>query len=157
MKKTLLLALLFATAVVATSQARIRIPVGQYQKIEPVLELPEEDWYRTEDGRKVDLGHMYTVYQIAYVPVWTIEKGKLVGYTKEDPDTYYDLDESMLERISGDTGIENFDELRTMPFWDAWGGKLVALAVIAAIVYYFCSKNDDDESEAVPEAEKPAE
>ena len=157
MMLSLLLALLFATAVVATSQARIRIPVGQYQKIEPVLELPEEDWYRTDEGHKVDLGHMYTVYQIAYVPVWTIEKGKLVGYTKEDPDTYYDLDESMLERISGDTGIENFDELRTMPFWDAWGGKLVALAVIAAIVYYFCSKNDDDESEAAPEAEKSAE
>ena len=61
MKKTLLLALLFATAVVATSQARIRIPVGQYQKIEPVLELPEEDWYRTDERQMVDIVNMYTV------------------------------------------------------------------------------------------------
>lgn len=156
MKKTVLLTLFFVTALVATSQARIRIPVGEYQKIEPVLELPEEEWYFNDEGHKIDVGYMYTVYQIAYVPVWTVDKGGLVGFSKEEPDTYYELDESMLERISGDTGIENFNELQRMPFWDAWGGKLVALVVIGVIIYGLVSRNKDDEEPAENE-ESPKE
>lgn len=153
MKKILLLTAIFLAASVVTSQARIRIPVGEHQKIAPVLELPDSAYYQTDEGYRLRVGHMYTVYEIAYIPVWTTEKGQLVGFTAEEPDTYYDLSEGMLGWIAEDTGIAELDSLKSIPFWDAWGGKLTAVAIVIGLIFYFRTNTEDKEQ---PEATEPA-
>lgn len=152
MKKLLLLTVLFLTVCTTASQARIRIPVGSHQKITQVMELPDSAYYRNDMGHYINLGYMYTVYEVASIPLWTTEKGMLVGYAPEEPDTYYELDDEMLGWISEDTGIADLQELKSMPFWDAWGGKLLAIAIIAAIFYFSRGKDDDEEEGAVPES-----
>lgn len=154
MKKILLLTAIFLAAFVATSQARIRIPVGEHQKIAPALELPDSAYYQTEAGYQLHVGHMYTVYEIAYIPLWTTEKGLLVGFTAEEPNTYYELSDEMLGWIAEDTGVEAFDSLKTIPFWDAWGGKLTGAAIVVGLIFYF-RNNKEDEAEQ-PAAEEPA-
>lgn len=159
MKKILLLTLLLA-GTVFTSQARLRIPVGQHQKTRLVLELPDSAYYQSEMGNYVDLGYTYTVYLIAGIPVWTTDKGGLVGYTEAEPDTNYLLDEEMLEWIREDTGIEDLSVYQKMPFWDKWGGKLLALLLIGCYLLYrrFSGSDDDDDAEpAAGEEPKPAE
>lgn len=153
MKKILLLTAIFLAASVVTSQARIRIPVGEHQKIAPVLELPDSAYYRTDAGYQLNVGHMYTVYEVAYIPLWTTEKGQLVGFTAQEPNTYYELDDEMLEWIAEDTGVEEFDTLKTLPFWDAWGGKLTAVAIVIVLIYYFRNNKDEEEQ---PSPEEPA-
>ena len=32
-------------------------------------------------------------------------------------------------------GVKDISELHKIPFWDAWGGKLVVLALLALILY----------------------
>ncbi|WP_295939530.1 hypothetical protein [uncultured Alistipes sp.] len=159
MKKTLLLVAVFLMASIATAYAaRVRIPIGEHQKIKQVLELPDSAYYQTNDGNYINVGYMYTVYEVAYVPLWTTDKGRLVGFVPSQPNSFYDLNEEMFSWISEDTGVEDLDKLKKMPFWDSWGGKLIAIALIAALIAYFRSKSDDDdEAPAVTEkAEQPA-
>jgi len=154
MKKFLLLMLLLA-GTVFTSQARLRIPIGQYEKTRMVAELPDSAYYQNETGNYVDLGYTYTVFQIAGIPVWTTDKGGLVGYTEAEPDTNYLLDEEMLGWIREDIGVDDLTVYRQMPFWDKWGGKLVVLLLIVCyLLYRRFFGNEEPETEEEP---KPAE
>lgn len=46
----------------------------------------------------------------------------------------YDLDEEMIAAIKEDIKVENLDSLKSMPFWDAWGGKLIVIGIIVIII-----------------------
>lgn len=159
MKKFMLIAMVLLTVAALETQARgIRIPVGEYQKIEKVAELPDSTYYQTEDGKFIDLGYMYTVYEIAFVPLWEVGEPRLVGFNSEDKDTYYDLDDELVEVIKQDLKVEDLDGYKKMPFWDAWGGKLIGLAVIALIIYGIIpSKKKKNEEEEPEEEEKKEE
>lgn len=63
------------------AQARFRIPVGEHQKIVKVATLPDE--YQNDNDVHVDLGCMYTVFEIAYIPIWTVDKGEIVCFTEK--------------------------------------------------------------------------
>ena len=147
MKKTLFLTLLLLGAI-CTSQARARIPIGTHEKTVIVLELPDSTYYQTDADNYIDLGYTYKVFEIAHIPVWTVDKGGLVGYTEAEPDTNYQLDDEVMGWIREDTGIEDLDELGRIPFWDAWGGKLVVLALVAGyLIYTFGRKKPEEETE----------
>lgn len=154
MKKILLLSILLLGAV-CSSQAR-GIPVGTYEKTVTVLELPDSAYYRTEAENYIDLGYTYKVFQIAHIPVWTVERGGLVGYTEAEPDTNYQLDDEILEWIREDTGIDDLKSLQRIPFWDAWGGKLLVLALVAGYLLYNRLVGKKEETEQ-PEERIPTE
>ena len=133
---------------ICTSQARARIPIGTHEKTVIVLELPDSTYYQTDADNYIDLGYTYKVFEIAHIPVWTVDKGGLVGYTEAEPDTNYQLDDEVMGWIREDTGIEDLDELGRIPFWDAWGGKLVVLALVAGyLIYTFGRKKPEEETE----------
>ena len=85
MKKILLFFTILTAALCSQpAQAKPRIPVtyGDHEKIEKVAELPDE--FTTDNGVKLALGHKYTVFELAFVPIWTTNKGKLVGFDPND-------------------------------------------------------------------------
>ena len=47
------------------------------KKLKKVGTLPEG--FTTDGGVQLDLGYKYTVFEIAFVPLWTTDEGKLVG------------------------------------------------------------------------------
>lgn len=96
MKRILFILIVMAAFFTTEAQAR-RIPVGEHQKITKVATLPEE--YETNDGLHVDLGCMYTVFEIAYIPVWTVDKGEIVCFTEQDKGSYYVIDPETLSSI----------------------------------------------------------
>lgn len=162
MKKILFILALTATmfATSAEAKAGVRVPYGEYEKIEKVAELPDE--FTTDEGVKLSLGHKYTVFQIAYVPLWTLDKGTLVGFDPNDSESYYDFDsvldnEEGREAILTTAGVTELSELHKIPFWDSWGGKIVGLLVVALILYGIFGrekKSEDSDKEETPEEEK---
>lgn len=133
--KRVLFILAAMTAFFATeAQARFRIPVGEHQKIVKVATLPDE--YQNDNDVHVDLGCMYTVFEIAYLPVWTVDKGEIVCFTEKEKDTYYVIDPETLSNIKTDLNIDDLDSLISIPFWDAWGGKIIVIVIILLIIIY---------------------
>ncbi len=156
--KKLLLILALVTMVVQSASASARVPItyGEHEKIEKVGTLPEG--FTTDGGVQLDLGYKYTVFEIAFVPLWTTDEGKLVGYDTNDPDSYYDIDTLLEEdevraEVLSAAGVSELTDLYKMPFWDAWGGKLVALAVVALILYGIFGR---DKKAKEPEVVAPA-
>ena len=129
MKKILLFFTILTAALCSQpAQAKPRIPVtyGDHEKIEKVAELP--DGFTTDNGVKLALGHKYTVFELAFVPIWTTNKGKLVGFDPNDDQNYYDIDAYIntgegRAAILEAAGVKDISELHKIPFWDAWGGK----------------------------------
>lgn len=150
-KKILFIAALLLAIVSVESQAKGRITVGKHQKIEKVADLPDSTYYEVEEGKFIDLGCIYTVYEVAGIPVYTVEKEQLVGFVG---DTYYDLDDEIKEIIKQDIKVDDLESLNKMPFWDSWGGKLTILPIIAIIIGYNMFRNrgkDEEEEEEKPE------
>lgn len=136
MKKILLVfgsIVLFCVVSTQDASAKIRVPIGTYEKITKVFDLPDNDEYKTEDGRNFDIGLKYQVYQFAFIPIYQEGEAELVGYL--DDDTYLALPADYLAELSKKENIENLDSLTTLPFWDAWGGKIVVALIILLIIY----------------------
>lgn len=151
-KKIVFIAALLLAVVSIESQARARITVGKHQKIEKVADLPDSTYYEVEEGKFIDLGCIYTVYEVAGIPVYTVEEEQLVGFVG---DTYYDLDDEIKGIIKQDIKADDLESLNKMPFWDSWGGKLVILGVVVIIVAYNMLRNRGKDEEE--EEEKPTE
>lgn len=157
-KKVLFIATLLLAIVSLETQARIRITVGEHEKVKKVADLPDSTYYETKEGKFIDLGCLYTVYEVAGIPVYTVEKEKLVGFSG---DTCYELDDEIKEVIKQDLKADDLEALNKMPFWDSWGGKLTIAGVIIIIIAYNMIKNrgkdDEEEEETQPEEEKKTE
>lgn len=150
MKRILFILIVMAAFFTTEAQAR-RIPVGEHQKITKVATLPEE--YETNDGLHVDLGCMYTVFEIAYIPVWTVDKGEIVCFTEQDKGSYYVIDPETLSSIKADLYLDDLNSLIHIPFWDAYGGKLVVILIILLIIIYRKGKKRMKREEQAQNAE----
>jgi hypothetical protein len=134
MKRSLFILVAMIAFFATEAQARFRIPVGEHQKIVKVATLPDE--YQNDNDVHVDLGCMYTVFEIAYIPIWTVDKGEIVCFTEKEKDTYYIIDPETLSSIKTDLKIDDLNSLISIPFWDAWGGKIIVILIILLIVIY---------------------
>ncbi len=156
MRKIMLILTVIMTVCAAQSaQAKGGIPItyGEHEKIEQVGVLPDE--IKADDGTTLVLGHKYTVFEILFVPLWTTDQGKLVGYNPNEADTFYDID-VVLENEEGKAailslaGVSELSELHKIPFWDAWGGKIVGLLVIALILYGVFGRESSSKKSSEP-------
>lgn len=122
------------------------IPVrfGKVEKVKKTVDLPQNNDYVTSDGKHFDLGCKYTVYEIMWMPAYTVEQPTIVGYV--DDKTFIDLTPGELEQISSANKIALNDHL-TLPFWDKWGGKL-ALGLIALLIIYGIFSKDNKPKDA---------
>lgn len=147
---------LFALGVIVllscqAASAGIKIPLGNLEVLTKVADLPDTEDYMAEDGKYVDLATLHEEFNIAYIlPLYIEKEPRLVGYN-ESEDTYYDFTDEQLTEILTANNL-NGDELNKVGFYSRYGGKFVALLLIALIVWGIIPSRKGKE-----EKEEPAE
>lgn len=128
-----ILAVLLATP---ASAAKLPIPVfwGTPEKIAKVADFPDTADYQAQDGSYVDAGVKYKTFEIFAVPLWDYDH-TWAGYVGRD-DTYMTISHDDLSQLAAKAGV-TLPATPSAPFWDAWGGKLVAGGLILALLYFF--------------------
>ena len=142
--------LLFLGLNAAIAKARIPIPYGEAQKIVKVTDLPDTEEFQLEDGRYFDIGKMYTISHIVWLP-YSNTDAIITGYV--DDETYVELSPEELKEIAALAKVE-IPETVTASFFDRLGGKiilgLVGLVILYGIYASYFGK-DEEEEEATEE------
>lgn len=110
-----------------------QVALGAHDKVIKICDLPDTEDYTSSDGKLFDFGYKYTVFEVIFLPIFQKGEGQIVGYI--DDDNYVVLSESDIQNIAKTNKIQNLAGLVKIPFWDVWGGKLVAIAVILLLVF----------------------
>jgi hypothetical protein len=114
--------------------AKLRIPFGEREVLKKVHDLPNTDEFKLDNGNHLDLATLHKEFNIAYIlPLYVINEPKLVGFD-EKTDTYYDLTQSQLDEVAAAQKLD-LAKLNKLPFYTRYGGKLVALLLIAFIIW----------------------
>lgn len=143
---------LFAvSASVSTVSARGRIPVGEREYATVVAELPDTEDYMTEEGNYIDLATIHTAFTVAYIPIYVTEEPRLIGYCEAE-DICYELSDEFLAETLAANELDG-EKLNKLTFWHRFGGKILFVAILAALGYwYFARKSDDEEPAESSEA-----
>ncbi|MDR0863937.1 MAG: hypothetical protein LBO74_03275 [Candidatus Symbiothrix sp.] len=150
MKKTLLICVCIVSLlfVVQTVSARgIPVIYSNGLTCEVKEKLPEE---AIIDGSHVDFGISFDQFAIFWIPLWNYGTTNY-AYIDKAHDTVYEIDTNDSEEAGFLKENYNIDITKApkISFWNAIGGKLIALAVIALLVWgSLKSKKDDKEKEA---------
>jgi len=128
------------------AKARIPIPYGEEEKIIKLVDLPDTDDFKLDDGSYFDIGSMYTKSHLLYLSYSNTEP-ILVGYVNEG-ESYVDLTAEQLAEIGKIANVEIPTEV-SVSFFDKILGKLI-LGILGLIIIYgiyssYFSKNKDRE------------
>ncbi len=155
MKSFVVTLVLFLNVYAVYGKARIPIPYGTEEKIIKIVDLPDTEDFKLEDGSYFDIGSMYTKSHLLWLS-YSNSDPKIVGFV-EGADMYLDLNAEQLaeiEKISGKT----IPKTGSISFFDKFLGKgilgLLVLLVIYGIYSSFFGK--EEEEETVVEEEKEA-
>ncbi len=160
MKIKVLVTFLFALSCCVYASARGVLPLiySTGEHIAKVANLPMDDQYTIEyNGIRyhVDLGIKHDQLSIFWVPLFNYGSEKYVMFTDEKIGEYdgicQELSRAEIEYLQ-DTigGIPSEPQL---PFWDAWGGKLLVLLIIVGLFFIGrLRESDEDFSEQVKES-----
>lgn len=140
-KKLILVFFFFLCVAKLSAKATIPIIYSNGEEIEKILDLPlrDEFYFQAYDGKSyhVNLGVLHKQFSIFGIPLFNYGTKRYVLYTDKKIGKYdyiYDdltqSDIAYLQREFG--GIPSTPEL---PFWDAWGGKLLVLLLVGG--YFF--------------------
>ena len=134
MKKILLLLgfLVFFSLISSNGVYAAKITFGAHDKIIKIYDLPDTEDYTSSDGKIFDFGYKYSLFEIIYLPLFQKGEGQIVGYI--DDDNYVVLSDSDIQEIAKTNNIQNLTGLVKLPFWDVWGGKMVAIGIIFLLV-----------------------
>lgn len=110
------------------------------EQIEKVLELPQSDEFRikTTNGllRHADLGVYHKQFSFFGIPLFNFEPEKYVLYSYTEKETdfiYVELDSEDIAYLQSEFGISSTPKL---PFWKAWGGKILLLAIFFILSFF---------------------
>lgn len=149
MKTRILLALLVGLFFSVNAQAKFIIPFGEVESVRTVAALPDTEEFsvnsKTQSGVKqfLDVGILYTSFEIVYIPVWTTKDPVLVLYNENDKNSYYDVNASEMDKILADNKLDKV-ELLNPGFFVKFGGKIILIVLILLIGFYSLrSKNGD--------------
>lgn len=143
--KTFLSSVALSTVLVLSSyqaDAKAKIPFGNREVLTQVADLPDTEEYLIEKGSKltnrpdeyIDLATIHEEFNIAWLlPLWINKEPRLVGYNKVK-DLYYDIPDAKLNQILAENKLDR-KKLEKLGFYTRYGGKLVALAIIAFIIW----------------------
>lgn len=136
------LGVVFFINMLSVNEAQAGIPIfwGKSEKIVKIHDLPKTENHKIQDGTHFDLGYKYEVFEIMWVPLHAY-KESVVGYVSDQ--TYVPLTQAEVNYIVRDTNISDLGKIAKIPFWDAWGGKLIALALIALIIFRFMTNKKE--------------
>jgi len=121
------------TLAAITVQARVRITVGEIEVLKKVADLPDVEEYKIEHGHYADIGVLYRVYKIAFIPLWVTKEPVLVACDEQE-DTYLSLPDAEMDGILRKNNLQR-DKLLNIGFYTRYGGKLAALLLLAIIIY----------------------
>ncbi|MDO6489996.1 MULTISPECIES: hypothetical protein [unclassified Cellulophaga] len=129
-------------------RARIPIPYGEEQKIVKIVDLPDTEDFQLDDGTYFDIGKMYTISHIVWLPYSNTEP-IITGYV--DDDTYVELSAENLKEIAEIAKVE-IPETASASFFDRLGGKII-LGLIGIVVLYgiyssYFGKDEDEKETA---------
>jgi len=96
-----------------------------------IAELPDTAEYAI-DGNFVDIGIVYNIVDLEGVSVYNYNKRWCLFSGK----SYWVMDKAKLDEIATEVGIilpSNLD----LPFWDEWGGRIIAVSVILLVILGF--------------------
>ena len=114
--------------------AKAKIPIGEREVLNKVYDLPNTDEFKLENGDYLDLATLHKEFNIAYIlPLYIMEEPKLVGYD-EKTDEFYNIPDKEMDELLVSQKLKK-DELNKLPFYTRYGGKLVALLLIAFIIW----------------------
>lgn len=141
-KKLILVFFLFCVLPHFSAKAGIPIIYSDGEDVEKILNLPlrDEFYIQAADGKFYhgNLGVLHKQFSIFGIPLFNYGTKRYVLYTDQKNGkydyTYADLTQSdivYLQREFG--GIPSTPEL---PFWDAWGGKLLVLLLIGGYFFF---------------------
>ena len=125
------------------------------EKIVKVMSLPDTDYYKTQDGAHIDVGYRFKQITILFIPVLNYE-GTWCGYIGSDT-RYMDFNKTALDDAAAKASL-TISSASPIPFWDAYGGKLVlVLVVLLSIGYEKFNFFKKKESPAAANGEVPIE
>jgi hypothetical protein len=114
--------------------SKVKIPFGEREVLNKVLDLPDTDEFKLKDGNFLDLATFHKEFNIAYLlPLYITEEPKLVGFDAQT-ETFYDIPQNEIDAILASQKV-NKEELNKLPFYTKYGGKLVALLIIGLLIW----------------------
>ncbi len=111
-----------------------KITFGAHDKIIKIYDLPDTEDYTSSDSKLFDFGYKYTLFEVIFLPIFQKGEGQIVGYI--DDENYVALSDSDIENIAKTNKIQDLSGLVKIPFWDVWGGKIVAIGIILLLVFF---------------------
>lgn len=132
-------ALLSVLSLSISAKGRIPILYGAGETVTKVLDLPttEEFQIQTEDGmwHHANLGILHDQFSLFYIPLYNYGIEKYVLYTDEKVGeydyTYADLSREEIRYIQDE--VEEIPLKPELPFWDVWGGKILAWVIFQVL------------------------
>ncbi|MCB9497228.1 MAG: hypothetical protein H6686_10135 [Fibrobacteria bacterium] len=127
----------------ARSAEAARIPVfysTDYEKIVKVAEFPDDSNFQTTDGLYFDAGYLIKQVQLFWIPLWNYG-GEWCGRTADGEGVIRMSREELVEL--GESANVKIPESASLGFWNAIGGKLLALVLlaVAAVVGLVAAKS----------------
>lgn len=114
--------------------AKAKIPFGEREVLNKVLDLPDTDEFKLKDGNFFDLATFHKEFNIAYLlPLYITEEPKLVGFDAQN-DTYYDVPQNEIDAILAAQKLKK-EDLNKLPFYTKYGGKIVAVLIIGFLIW----------------------
>lgn len=118
----------------SSALAKLKIPMGEREILIKVYDLPDTGAFLLQDGHYLDLATLHSEFNIAYIlPLWITKDAILVGYDEIEK-SYYDIPDEELDIILKQQQLDKAS-LLSIPFYNKYGGKMVALLIIALLIY----------------------
>ena len=133
-RSTLVACIALASLAFSTPASAVPIPVvwGTAEHIIKVMDFPDKEPFDLDGGGFYDAGFKYKVFQIMWLPLWDYDH-QWVGYI--DDKRYLPMTHDELARAAATAGL-TLPSSASPTFWDAWGGKGVALALVLGVFMY---------------------
>lgn len=102
------------------------------EKVIKVMDFPDTANFNSQEGH-FDLGYRYKQIKVFFIPVWNYS-GVWCGYLNKE-DIYLQVEEPELRKLSQAANLK-FPDSASIPIWDAWGGKIIILLLIAVYLFW---------------------
>lgn len=137
----LLFAILFICSATNVNAKGIPIIYSNGEEVEKIKELPNSEEFSVQAGNgrwyHADLGVLHEQFSLFWIPLINYGTPKYVLYTDEkigDYDfTYADLSFSEVQYLK--SLYSDISLTPELPFWDAWGGKLLIILIVIGLFY----------------------
>jgi hypothetical protein len=106
------------------------------EKIVKIADLPDTPEYAM-DGKFADAGIIYKKFTFCFVPLFNYNK----RWCLSSGTKYIAMDKNELDKIAANAGITLPGKIK-LPFFDAWGGKIIGIIILGIFILYVCVKVD---------------